>query len=99
MDQQTKKSEACQIFELLVSKATSARFIATLLVIWTLCKTVETCLGLSITAAANKETFAQMKDIIMFILGAFVTTVTSVVTSYFNRPDRVGKPEELEPTK
>jgi len=99
MDQQINKIRANSILELLVSKATSARFIATLLVIYTLCEIVKTCLNLSITAAANKEVFAQMKDIIMFILGAFVTTVTAVVTSYFNRPDRVGKPEDPEPTK
>lgn len=99
MDQQVNKARNYTILELLVAKATSARFIATLLVIYTLCEIVKTCLNLSITAAANKEVFAQMKDIIMFVLGAFVTTVTAVVTSYFNRSDRVGKPDEIEPTK
>jgi len=79
-----------------LGKITSARFITTLLVIGTLCWSVAKCLDLSLTAAQNKEVFALMKDIIMLLLGAFVSTATAIVTLYFARTDRTSSDNATE---
>jgi len=82
------KNNLMCILNRFLGKITSARFITTVLVIGTLCWSVDKCLNISLSAAANKEVFTLMKDIIMLLLGAFVATTTAIVTAYFNRTDR-----------
>ena len=36
----------------------------------------------------DEKMFSLAKEIVMFILGAFVSVVTAIVTSYFHRQDR-----------
>jgi len=85
------KNNLLCILNRFLGKITSARFIVTVLVIGTLCWSVDRCLTISASAAANKEVFTLMKDIVMLLLGAFVATTTAIVTAYFNRTDRAPK--------
>jgi hypothetical protein len=76
------------ILKRFLGKLTSARFLTTILVIGTLCWSVDKCLDIAVTSAANKEVFILVKDIIMLLLGAFVSSATAIVTLYFSRTDR-----------
>jgi len=71
-----------------IAKFLSARFLVTLMVIWTLCWAVMRSVELTIAVVSDEKAFALAKEIVMFILGAFISVVTAVVTSYFNRVDR-----------
>ncbi len=81
-----------KIFEIIIAKVTSARFIVTLAVIFTLCWTVMNCYGLLIKITGveikDEKTFALIKDVLFMLLGAFIFTVSSIVTLYFGREDR-----------
>lgn len=72
------------------AKLTSARFIIAVLVIVTLCRAVERSFDLIVSAVGetDKEVLSFVKEIFMFVLGAFVTVVTSITTLYFTRTDR-----------
>jgi len=72
----------------IIAKALSARFLVTLMVIWTLCWAVMRSVELTIAVISDEKAFALAKEIVMFILGAFISVVTAVVTSYFQRTDR-----------
>jgi len=92
----TEKSNIMCFLNRLFGKATSARFLATVMVIATLCMSVDKCLDIAMQAAQNERTFALVKDIIMLLLGAFVSTATSITTLYFARTDRAAIVEEVE---
>lgn len=81
-----------KLFEIIVAKITSARFIVTLAVIFTLCWAVMGCFDI-ITKILGSEIkdekiFTLIKDIVFMLLGAFISTVSSIVTLYFGREDR-----------
>ena len=79
------------LLQTIVEKLTSARFLATMIVIITLCWAVKDSLDMAMKAVGDEKTFSLIKEIIMFVLGAFVSVVTAITTSYFLRPDRNGQ--------
>ena len=89
MPDDLKLSErAASIVNSIIPKLLSARFLTTLAVIGTLCWSVGRCLNMAITSAADEKVFSAVKEIIMFMLGAFVSVVTSITILYFSRTDR-----------
>ena len=96
MDEQIKLSEkATSIINSIIPKFLSARFIATIMVIGTLCWSVVKCLSMAQSAVADEKVFSLVKEIVMFVLGAFISVVTSVTTLYFGRTDRSNKEDDL----
>jgi hypothetical protein len=89
-----QKNDLICIINRLLGKVTSARFLATVMVIATLCLSVDKCLDMSMQAAQNERVFSLIKDIIMLLLGAFVSTATAIVTLYFSRTDRAAIMED-----
>jgi hypothetical protein len=82
------------IIKWIFAKLTSARFIMAVLVIFTLCRSVDRSFDLisSSIKTVDKEVLAFVKEIFMFVLGAFISVVTAITTLYFTRTDR-GKQE------
>lgn len=78
------------------AKLTSARFLVTMFFCSTLCYAVWKCFNLLSIAMQDEKMFSLIKDIVMFVLGAFTTQVTNVINDYFKRTDRVAKKEESE---
>ena len=74
----------------IIQKITSARFWMVLLVIGTLCIAVLKCFNLVIQVlqVQDEKVLTFVKEIIMFILGAFVSVVSSISVLYFGRNDR-----------
>lgn len=89
-----------KFFSYLVAKITSARVIMAILVTATLCGAVNKCFDLIMQVLENtdKELLIFVKEIVMFILGGFMTLVTAISTLYFARNDRQ-KPEIEEEIK
>ena len=79
-----------------LGKILSARFLVTLMVISTLCFIVIKSLELTINVVHDEKAFTLAKEIVMFILGAFISVVTAIVTSYFQRVDRVNHDTEID---
>lgn len=73
-----------------IQKITSARFWVVMFVIATLCFAVLKSLDLVTTVIGVKDEkiLAFVKEIIMFILGAFVSVVSAISILYFGREDR-----------
>lgn len=69
-------------------KFLSARYVMTLFVTFTFCIIALRCFDLALKSATDPKVFTNVKDIIMFILGAFVAVVQSMVYLYFGRTDR-----------
>ena len=87
-----------------IQKITSARFWMVLLVTITLCAAVLKCfdLILSVIKIQDEKVMTFVKEIIMFVLGAFVSVVSAITTLYFSREDRKepnGTEDEIELTK
>jgi len=78
-----------------MKKMLSVRAIVTVTVVVTLCMLVFKCLDLLTQTMANEEQFNRVKDVLMYMLGAFTSVVTMATTAYFNRSDRwrSNKPE------
>ena len=76
------------IKERIIDKILSARFLVTLIVIGTLCWSVGKSIDMAASVVQDEKMFTLAKEITMFILGAFVSVVTAIVTSYFGRTDR-----------
>lgn len=93
----TAREDLTCILNRFLGKITSARFVTTLLVIGTLCWSVDKGLDLLMSASANKDSFLLVKDPIMLLLGAFVSTATAIVTLYFTRTDRATSNGDAEP--
>jgi hypothetical protein len=72
----------------IIVKLLSARLLVTLGVTATLCWSVGKSLDMVMASAKDEKTFALVKDVVMYMLGAFTTVVTMSVNSYFNRSDR-----------
>lgn len=83
----------------ILHKLISARYIMTIMVIVTLCWAVVKCFSLVGASLHDEKAFTLVKEIIMFVLGAFVSVVTNVVTSYFQRQDRAMGDEVYRLTK
>jgi hypothetical protein len=95
-NQPLKISErAASLINSIIPKLFSARFISTVLVIGTLCWSVVKCLSMAQSAVADEKVFSLVKEIVMFVLGAFISVVTSVTTLYFGRTDRSNKEDDL----
>lgn len=71
-----------------LDKFLSARFLTTVVVIVTFCWLAVYSLILLKNNLTDKESLAVIEKITMFILGAFVTQVGNIITSYFRREDR-----------
>lgn len=82
-------SETGQVLQRALNKIISARYLITIAVIATLCWAVVKCFDLISLSLKDEKSFSLVKEIIMFVLGAFISVVTNVVTSYFQRNDRV----------
>ena len=71
----------------LLDKITSGRWIATVFITGTFCYITIKCIDLfTQNLATDKLPF--VKEILMFVLGAFTTQAGNVITSYFDRSDR-----------
>jgi FtsH-binding integral membrane protein len=71
-----------------MEKLLSVRAIVTVMVIVTLCTIVFKCLDLLITNIDDAQKFDRIKDVVMYLFGAFISVVTMATTAYFNRSDR-----------
>lgn len=65
------------------TKILSGRFLATLLLVWTYCKVVDTCCKLVEVKAISAETF-------LAVLAGIAGLVTMIVKDYFNRENKTG---------
>jgi Na+/serine symporter len=82
------KMTGIELLNRVCAKILSARFLVTLAVIGTLCALVFKCIDLVVATVTDEKMFTLAKEIVMFILGGFISVVTAVVTSYFARNDR-----------
>ena len=80
-----------------IEKLLSIRAIVTVMVIVTLCMLVFRCLDLLIANINTPENFDRIKDIVMYLFGAFISVVTMATTAYFNRSDRWKEKENGKP--
>lgn len=74
----------------ILSKMTSGRWVVTVLLTGTFCLITIKCINLLIANLATDK-LPIVKEILMFVLGAFTTQAGNVITGYFGRSDR--KPE------
>jgi len=72
----------------ILRKMLSVRAIVTVIVVVTLCLAVFKCLDLLTTTMGDEEQFNRVKDVIMYLLGAFTALVSMSTTAYFGRSDR-----------
>ena len=70
------------------TKLASVRLWITILLVGTLCYSVFKAWSLVELALTDPVKYTSLKDLIMFVLGAFLSITGAVVTSYFNRTDR-----------
>jgi membrane associated rhomboid family serine protease len=75
----------------MLEKLLSARFIAMVLVIATLCALT---IIVVLKCFLNPEAFSQLKDLTLALIVAFTGAVSTVINAYFSRSDR--KSEELQ---
>jgi hypothetical protein len=68
------------------SKLLSARFLATVGVISTFCVVV---LYTIVTTINKTQVDPSTKELVMLIIGAFISTVSTITTFYFMRNDRI----------
>ena len=77
--------------EKVTSKVTSARFIVTLAVTMTFCSIINGMTGTYISAlSSGTELPAGVKEIMMLLIGGFLTTVSSITTYYFMKSRQDG---------
>jgi len=69
----------------MIWKLLSARFLATVAVIFTFCILT---LWTVITTLNKVEVSGSTKELVMLIIGAFISTVSTITTFYFMRTDR-----------
>lgn len=81
-----------KLFQRVADKLTSARFLVTVIMVSTFCLITINSLSMFIKYLENEKVIGLVREIVMFILGAFCTQVGGVISSYFNRADRQ-KPE------
>lgn len=74
-----------ELLKYVIDKVFSARFLMVIFCGTTLCIVV---LLIMTKCFLKPEAYAQLKDPIMLLLGAFVTNVATIVANYFNRTDR-----------
>ena len=78
--------------EIFIAKVTSARFIVTVTVIGTLCWAtlgVLNLLGkLLVQELINEKFLSLIEKVIFMLLGALISTASSISTLYFGRQDR-----------
>jgi len=96
MEHQTKAKQ-------IVGKMTSVRAILSVMIIWTLCYVVMSYADLLKGAVADKEQFALVKEVFVYVMGIMSGIAGSVVTLYFTRTDRhdsdKDKEDKIEPIK
>ena len=82
--------KSSEIFGRVFAKLLSVRLWVTIIVIFTLREAVLKCFDLALLAVKTTDIklLAFIEKIIMFILGGFLTVVSSIVTLYFTRIDR-----------
>jgi 4-hydroxybenzoate polyprenyltransferase len=83
--------DAKQTVKHILEKITSGRWITTVFLTGTFCLITLKCIDLFVANLATDK-LPLVKEILMFILGAFTTQAGNVITSYFDRSDR--KPEQ-----
>jgi hypothetical protein len=69
-------------------KLTSARFLITVVMVFTFCWITNKSFNLMMGNIGNKDALPIIEKITMFLLGAFCTQVGNIVVSYFQRSDR-----------
>lgn len=67
-------------FDVIVSKITSGKFIATVLTVWTYCKTIETCCKLVENKIIEPATF-------LAVMAGVAGLVTMIVKDYFGKDE------------
>ena len=82
------------------AKILSARFLIALMLAGTLCFCAIKVIELVSATNLDKDAAAIRKEIFMYVMGAFTTACSSVVTLYFTRTDRwKNEDEEEDPPK
>jgi hypothetical protein len=89
------------IFAIIVKKLTSGRFLAFLMITWTLCYAVILSVNAVLGVNKNIDATAQalIEKVAMFILGAFTSIATGVYKEYWDqaRAQTETKPPEVKP--
>jgi len=74
--------------DMIVSKVTSGKFLATALVVWTYCHVVKTCCHLVEIKTISAETF-------LAVMAGIAGLVTMIVKDYFNKENQEVKNDKV----
>jgi Na+/serine symporter len=85
-----------EITNRIFAKVLSARFLIAIMLAGTLCFCAIKVLELVAAQNLDKDSIAIRKEIFMYVMGAFTTACSSVVTLYFTRTDRWKNEDEDE---
>ena len=77
-------------------KITSARFIISIMVIWTICSVTDKSMDLLVKSLVDKEQFLAVKEVFIYMMGVLSGIAGSVVALYFTRQDRVQQNGDTE---
>lgn len=79
------------IWERIIDKLMSARFVIVVAISGTLCIAVLQSFRIVSLECADKEVIMFRKEVFMYVMGVFSGIAGSVISSYFQRHDRVPK--------
>jgi H+/Cl- antiporter ClcA len=79
------------IWERIIDKLMSARFVIVVSIAGTLCLAVLQSFRIVTLDCVDKETLMFRKEVFMYVMGVFSGIAGSVISSYFQRHDRVNK--------
>ena len=78
------------IWERIVDKVLSARFLIVVIMYATLCLAVVQSFRMIGLESADKELLSFRKEIFLYVMGVFSGLIGAIGTSYFTRTDRKG---------
>jgi H+/Cl- antiporter ClcA len=80
-----------KMWERVIDKLMSARFVIVVSIAGTLCLAVLQSFKIVSLDCVDKEILAFRKEVFMYVMGVFSGIAGSVISSYFQRQDRVTK--------
>ena len=72
----------------IIEKITSARFIISVMIIWTICMVTDKSMDILAKSIADKEQFLAVKEVFVYLMGIVSGIAGTITTLYFTRQDR-----------